>query len=115
MRRFIALTAALALALPLVFGFGASPARAEGNTAANVALGLAAFAVFHQLFAPVIVAPAPPPVIVRPAPVYREVPVYRDVPVYRTVPVYPSGPRFRTAHYPHGRPDPRGHGQPHHR
>ena len=127
MRRLIALAAAVALALPLVLGLGSTPARAEGNTVANVALGLAAFSVFHQLFAPVVVAPAPvivapapvvvpaPPVVV-PAPVIvRPVPVYRSVPVYRPVPVYPGWHGYGNVHAPvyrHGRPD-RGHGHYH--
>ena len=127
MRRLIALAAAVALALPLVLGLGSTPARAEGNTVANVALGLAAFSVFHQLFAPVLVAPAPvvvapapvlvpaPPVVV-PAPVIvRPVPVYQPVPVYRPVPVYPGWHGYGRVHAPvyrHGRPD-RGHGNYH--
>lgn len=120
MRRLIALAAAVALALPLVLGLGSTPARAEGNTVANVALGLAAFSVFHQLFAPVVVAPAPvvvpaPPVVV-PAPVIvRPVPVYPPVPVYRPVPVYPGWHGYGKVHAPvyrHGRPD-RGHGNYH--
>ena len=138
MRRLIALAAAVALALPLALGLGSTPARAEGNTVANVALGLAAFSVFHQLFAPVVVAPAPvvvpappvfvpAPVIVRPVPVYRHVPVYRPVPLYQPVPEYRSGPLYQPVlvypgwhgygkvHAPvhrHGRPD-RGHGNYH--
>jgi hypothetical protein len=119
MRRLIALAAAVALALPLVLGLGSTPARAEGNTVANVALGLAAFSVFHQLFAPVVV-PAPPvfvpaPVIVRPVPVYRHVPVYRPVPLYQPVPVYPGWHGYGKVHAPvyrHGRPD-RGYGNYH--
>jgi hypothetical protein len=126
MRRLIALAAAVALALPLVLGLGSTPARAEGNTVANVALGLAAFSVFHQLFAPVVVAPAPvvvpappvfvpAPVIVRPVPVYRHVPVYRPVPLYQPVPMYPGWHGYGKVHAPvyrHGRPD-RGHGNYH--
>src|SRR5262245_50410110 len=120
MRRLIALAAAVALALPLVLGLGSTPARAEGNTVANVALGLAAFSVFHQLFAPVVVAPAPvvvpaPPVIV-PAPVIvRPAPVYQPVPVYRPVPGHPGWHGYGKVHAPayrHGRPD-RGHGNYH--
>ena len=126
MRRYIALAAAVVLALPLVLGLGSTPARAEGNTVANVALGLAAFSVFHQLFAPVVVAPAPvvvpappvfvpAPVIVRPVPVYRHVPVYRPVPLYQPVPVYPGWHGYGKVHAPvyrHGRPD-RGYGNYH--
>ena len=118
MRRFIALAAAVVLALPLVLGLGSTPARAEGNTVANVALGLAAFSLFHGLFAPVVVAPAPPvvvpaPVIVRPVPVYQPVPVHREVPVYHWAPVYRHGSGKVSPVYRHGRPD-RGHGA-HHR
>ena len=52
MRRLIALTVAVALALPVIIGFGPTPARADNDTATNVALGLAAFAVFNQLLGP---------------------------------------------------------------
>ena len=121
MRRLIALTVALALALPLIIGFGSTPARAHGDAATNAALGLAAFAVFNQFFAPAFVAP---PVVVRPAPVYRQIPVYREIPVYRDVPVYREVPVYRKGHgykkvhppvHRHGRPDWRGHGHPYHR
>jgi hypothetical protein len=119
MRRLIALSLALALVLPLSIGFAHTPARADGDTATNVALGLAAFAVFNQLFAPRIVPP-PAPVVVPPAPVYRDVPAYREVHVYRDVPAYRPGHGYRKVYpsrpheyrrvipYPHGRYELRG-------
>lgn len=116
MRRLIALTVAIALALPMIIAFGPAPARADNGTAANVALGLAAFAVFNQL-----VGPRPVQVEYRPEPVYRGYrepgyyepgyyepgyyePGYREYPGYgrgqgyRRVPGYP-----RVVPYPHGR------------
>ena len=66
MRRLIALTVAIALALPMIIAFGPAPARADNGTATNVALGLAAFAVFNQLL-----GPRPVQVEYRPEPVYR--------------------------------------------
>ena len=113
MRRLIALTVALALALPMVIVFAPAPARAVNDTATNVALGLAAFAVFNQL-----VGPRPVQVDYRPEPVYRrdgyyDGPVYRDGPGYgygrghgyRRVPGYQ-----RVVPYPHGRYEFRGDG-----
>lgn len=107
MRRLIALTVAIALALPVIIAFGPTPARADNGTATNVALGLAAFAVFNQLL-----GPRPVQVEYRPAPVYHgQPPVYREGPGYgrgygyRRVPGYP-----RVVPYPHGRYELRGDG-----
>jgi hypothetical protein len=107
MRRLMAVTVAIALALPVIIAFGPTPARAENGTATNVALGLAAFAVFNQLL-----GPRPVQVEYRPAPVYHgQPPVYREGPGYgrghgyRRVPGYP-----RVVPYPHGRYELRGDG-----
>src|SRR5687767_8555158 len=115
MRRLIALTVALALALPIIVAFAPAPARADNEAATNVALGLAAFAVFNQLLGP---APRPVHVEYRPVPVYREDPVYREGPRYRSgygyrkVPAYPH--RYpRVVPYPHGRYEFRGYSYPH--
>jgi len=105
MRRLIALTVAIALALPMIIAFGPAPARADNGTATNVALGLAAFAVFNQLL-----GPRPVQVEYRPEPVYhREGPVYRD-PGYREWPGYGRGQGYRrvpgyprVVPYSHGR------------
>jgi hypothetical protein len=104
MRRLIALTVAIALALPMIIAFGPAPARADNGTATNVALGLAAFAVFNQLL-----GPRPVQVEYRPEPVYRQGPVYRD-PGYREVPAYGRGQGYRrvpayprVVPYAHGR------------
>jgi hypothetical protein len=105
MRRLIALTVAIALALPMIIAFGPAPARADNGTATNVALGLAAFAVFNQLL-----GPRPVQVEYRPEAVYRrEGPVYRE-PWYREAPGYGRGHGYRrvpghprVVPYPHGR------------
>ena len=111
MRRLIALTVAIALALPMIIAFGPAPARADNGTATNVALGLAAFAVFNQLLGP---GPRAVQVDYRPEPVYRGGPVYRDPGYregygrgqgYRRVPGHP-----RVVPYPHGRYEHRGDG-----
>ena len=117
MRRLIALTVAIALALPVIIAFGPTPARADNGTATNVALGLAAFAVFNQLLGPrpVQVEYRPALVYHGPAPVYREGPGYRQWPGYgsghgyRRVPAYPHG-YPRVVPYPQGRYELRGDG-----
>lgn len=116
MRRLIALTVAIALALPMILAFGPTPARADNGAATSVALGLAAFAVFSQLLGPRPVQAEyhPEPVYHREGPVYREGP-YRDGPGYgrghgyRRVPAYPHG-YPRVVPYPHGRYERRGDG-----
>ena len=107
MRRLIALTVAIALALPVIIAFGPTPARADNGTATNVALGLAAFAVFNQLLGPrpVQVEYRPTPVYHGQPPVYREGPGYGRGHGYRRVPGYP-----RVVPYPHGRYELRGDG-----
>ena len=110
MRRLIALTVTIALALPVIIAFGPTPARADNGTATNVALGLAAFAVFNQLLGPrpVQVEYRPAPVYHRDSLVYRGGPGYREGPGYgrgngyRRVPGYPHGYQ-RVVPYPHGR------------
>ena len=117
MRRLIALTVAIALALPMIIAIGPAPARADSSTATNVALGLAAFAVFNQLLGPrpVHVEYRPEPVYHREGPVYHGGPLYRGGPGYgrghgyRKVPAYPYG-RPRAVPYPHGRYEFRGDG-----
>ncbi|HZV95249.1 MAG TPA: hypothetical protein VFF62_04945 [Candidatus Nitrosocosmicus sp.] len=104
MRRLIALTVALALALPMVIVFAPAPARADNDTATNVALGLAAFAVFNQL-----VGPRPVQVDYRPEPVYRR-DGYYDGPVYRDSYGYGRHGYRRVVPYPHGRYEFRGDG-----
>ena len=107
MRRLIALTVALALALPMVIVFAPAPARADNDTATNVALGLAAFAVFNQL-----VGPRPVQVDYRPELVYRR-DGYYDGPAYRDGYGYGRhGYRRypRVVPYPHGRYEFRGDG-----
>jgi len=102
---------AFALALVLVVGLTAPAAYAGGGTATNVALGLASFAVFNQLFGgfafarPVYVTP----VYAAPAyPVYVERPVYYQQ-VYVPPPAAP--PTYQTVvQYPHGRYELRGDG-----
>jgi hypothetical protein len=115
MRRLLA---TLLLAAALV---GAVPRPAQaGSTAANVALGLAAFAVFsgilaaglHPVYAaPPVVVHAPPPVY--PAPVYAS-PVYAaPLAAHAGPPVVlrPPAPRPPAiVDYPHGRWELRGDG-----
>ncbi len=62
MRPLMVLILVSALALGL-----AAPAAYAGDTATNVALGLASFAVFNQLFGAAVYA-SPPPVYVPPPP-----------------------------------------------
>lgn len=75
----------------------APAAYAGGGTAANVALGLASFAVFNQLFAPAFY----------PRPVYAA-PAYLAPPPYQVVyaappPMAVQPPPPRVVYYPHGR------------
>jgi hypothetical protein len=110
MRRLIALTVAIALALPMIIAFGPAPARADNGTATNVALGLAAFAVFNQLLGPrPVQVEYRPEAVYRPEPAYRQGPVYRE-PWYREGPGYGRGQGYRrvpghprVVPYPHGR------------
>ena len=101
------------LALLLVAGMAVPAAHAGGGTATNVALGLASFAVFNQLFwplaysRPVYVYVAPP---VYAAPVYVERPIYYQQ-VYVPPPAVAQTPPYPTVvQYPHGRYELRGDG-----
>ncbi|PYO22534.1 MAG: hypothetical protein DMD88_06550 [Candidatus Rokuibacteriota bacterium] len=107
MRRLVAFV----LALLLVAGMAVPAAHAGGGTATNVALGLASFAVFNQLFWPLAysrpVYVAPP---VYAAPVYVERPMYYQQ-VYVPTPVVAQAPPYPTVvQYPHGRYELRGDG-----
>jgi len=101
MRRLIAALVVMALLLAVT-----APAAHAGSTAANVALGLASFAVFTQLVGPFIY----------PRPVYAYPPVYVAAPppqvVYATPPpvvmVQPAHPTV--VQYPHGRYELRANG-----
>lgn len=93
MRRLIALV----LVTALTVGLAAPAAYAGGNTAQNVALGLASFAVFNQLVGPLL-HPRP----VHATPVYVSQPVY--APPQQVVVVQPPPPPTPTVvYYPHGR------------
>src|SRR5574337_1265142 len=93
---------------------GLMPLAAHAGSGTDVALGLASFAVFNQVFAPLF-APrpvyavpvvAPPPVVYSPYPL-----VYTYPPVY-TVPsqVVVTAPMPTVVQYPHGRYELRGDG-----
>jgi len=103
MRRLIALI----LVSALTVGFAAPAAYAGGNTAQNVALGLASFAVFNQLVGPLLhprPAHARPVYVVEPHPV-----VYATQP--QVVVVQPPPPPAPTVvYYPHGRYELRANG-----
>ncbi len=107
MRRLVA----FALAMVLMVG-GMAPAAYAGSAGTNVALGLASFAVFNQLFGPVFyprtayavpVVTAPPVVYVPYPTVYASPP-----PVMMTAP--PPAPMLTVVQYPHGRYELRGDG-----
>ena len=101
---------AILLVSVLIVGLAAPAAYAGGSTATNVALGLASFAVFNQLFGPAFY----------PRPVYAA-PVYLAPPPYQTVyaappTVYvqpPPQPAPTVVYYPHGRHELRGLGLVH--
>lgn len=103
MRRLITLL----LVAALLVGFAAPAAHAGGKTATNVALGLASFAVFNQLVAPLL---HPRPAHARP--VYVSQPVYVSPPaqqvIYTQQPQVvvvqpPPPPAPSVVYYPHGR------------
>ena len=83
---------AILLVSVLVVGLAAPAAYAGGGTATNVALGLASFAVFNQLFAPAFY----------PRPVYAA-PVYLAPPPYQVIYAAPPPPAPTVVYYPHGR------------
>lgn len=107
MRRIVA----CALVVLLVAGVAVPAAHAGGRTATNVALGLASFAVFNQLFWPL--AYGRPVYVASPvyaAPIYVERPIY-----YQQVYVPPAAstqapPYATVVQYPHGRYELRGDG-----
>ena len=102
MRRLIALL----LVAALLVGFAAPAAHAGSKTATNVALGLASFAVFNQLVAPLL-HPRP----AHATPVYVSQPVYVAPPpqvIYTQQPQVvvvqpPPPPAPSVVYYPHGR------------
>lgn len=102
MRRLMALL----LVAALLVGFAAPAAHAGGKTATNVALGLASFAVFNQLVAPLL-HPRP----AHATPVYVSQPVYVSPPpqvIYTQPPQVvvvqpPPPPPLPVVYYPHGR------------
>ena len=100
MRKLLALMVAVA---PMI---GVAAPVAHAGTATNVALGLASFAVFNQLFSPVFY---PRPVYAYPRPVVVERPVYYPPPV--VVQPAPPPPVYQSVvQYPNGRYELRGDG-----
>ena len=105
MRRLIAVI----LVSALLVGF-AVPAAHAGNTATNVALGLASFAVFSQ-FARPFFHPRPVHAYDRPVYVYQSPTPVIYPPPYPVVVVPPPPPPTPTVvYYPHGRHELRGDG-----
>ena len=119
-------TIAVLLVLVVLVAFAVPVAQA--GTSTDVALGLASFAVFNQLFAPAFHARrghGAPFVVREPVVIYRAVPVYAypgyAYPSYAypsAYPVYPSqyavvqppAPMPTVVQYPHGRYELRLHG-----
>ncbi len=102
MRRLIVLF----LISALTVGLAAPAAYAGGNTAQNVALGLASFAVFNQVVGPFL-HPRP----VHATPVYVSQPVYVSPPPQQVIVVQPPPPPAPTVvYYPHGRYELRANG-----
>ena len=80
---------AVMLAVALIVGLTAPAAQARGRTATNVALGLASFAVFNQLFGhPTHYPYYPRPVYAAYPTVVVEQPVVIERPVFVQRPVY---------------------------
>ena len=103
MCRLIALVLVTALTVGLV-----APAAYAGNTATNVALGLASFAVFNQLVGPFL---HPRPAYARPVHVIRPKQVIYASPPEQVVVVQPLPPSSPTiVQYPHGRYELRSNG-----
>jgi len=107
MRRFLALV----LVMALTVGLTAPAAQAGSGT--DVALGLASFAVFNQVFGPLL-APrgvhATPVVVSQPV-VYSTYPTVYAVPVYTVPPqAVVATPAPTVVQYPHGRYELRGDG-----
>ena len=103
MRRLIALI----LVSALTVGFAAPAAYAGGNTAQNVALGLASFAVFNQLVGPLL---PPRPAYARPVYVVEPPPVVYATPPQVVVVQPPPPPAPTVVYYPHGRYELRANG-----
>lgn len=105
MRRLIALI----LVSALTVGLAAPAAYAGGNTAQNVALGLASFAVFNQLVGPLL-HPRP----AHATPVYVSQPpqqvIYATPPQQVVVVQPPPPPAPTVVYYPHGRYELRANG-----
>ena len=83
---------AILLVAVLIIGLAAPAAYAGGGAATNVALGLASFAVFNQLFGSTLYA----------RPVYAA-PVYLAPPPYQVIYAAPPPPAPTVIYYPHGR------------
>jgi len=101
-----------ALALVLIVGVAVPAAHAGGRTATNVALALASFAVFNQLFSPL--AFSRPVFVASPvfaAPMVYAAPVYYQQ-VYVPPPAVAQAPPtyLSVVQYPHGRYELRGDG-----
>ena len=108
MRRLIALFAISALMLGV-----AAPAAYAGDTATNVALGLASFAVFNQLVGPLLYqtpAPATPVYVYQPPPqvVYTTPPQVVVIQPPQQIVVVPGSPVCYgpPGHCKHGGPPP---------
>ena len=108
MKRFVVLVVVVALVIGLAAPAFAGGRHRHGHATANIALGLASFAVANQLFGGFgfdypryhvvryhVVAPAPV--------VYYTQPAYIQQPV-----VYAAPPTPSVIHYPHGRYELRG-------
>lgn len=103
MRRLIALI----LVSALTVGLAAPAAYAGGNTAQNVALGLASFAVFNQLVGPLL-HPRPAHAVYVSQPPQQ---VIYTTPPQQVVVVQPPPPPAPTVvYYPHGRYELRANG-----
>jgi hypothetical protein len=108
MRRVVA-----ALVLGILVLTMAIPAAYAG-TVGNVALGLASFAVFTQLFGGLFLRPAYAyPAYYYGPPAYYSAPIVVERPVYHVPPAYTyrsAPPPPRVVQYPHGRYELRGDG-----
>jgi len=99
---------ALLLVVPLMVGLMAPAAHAGSST--NVALGLASFAVFNQLFGPLL-HPRPVHAVTTQSVVYTTPVVYATPPPVVVVKPAPPPPPIPTVvQYPHGRYELRGDG-----
>lgn len=102
---------ALALASVLILAVVVPPAHA-GGAGTDVALGLASFAVFNQLFGPAFY-PRPVyavPVVTAPPVVYAPYPTVYTLPAPVVATAPPPAPMPTVVQYPHGRYELRGDG-----